>query len=122
MVEPRVRDKTKLREYSRRHYEKNKPAMIARAKAHTRVVRANVVEFLRAHLEAHPCVDCGETDLIVLEFDHQPGFEKLFNIGEATRDVRSMRAVKAEVAKCEVRCANCHRRKTYKERGYKHRG
>ncbi len=27
--------------------------------------------------------------------------------------------VKAEIAKCDVRCANCHRRKTAVERSYK---
>jgi hypothetical protein len=57
----------------------------------------------------HPCVDCGETDPLVLEFDHLA--DKRFNIAKGMRD-RSWQAVLDEIAKCDVVCANCHRRRT----------
>ena len=55
--------------------------------------------------------------LIVLEFDHRDGEVKdesvsvLVGYGVA-------RKVKAEVEKCEVRCSNCHRKRTAIQQGY----
>lgn len=71
--------------------------------------------FLAAHLETHPCVDCGEADPIVLEFDHVRG-KKLAAVSTLARI--SLKGVVAEVAKCDVRCGNCHRRKTARERNW----
>jgi hypothetical protein len=53
--------------------------------------------------------NCGETDPIVLEFDHLR--DKKFNIGKAWRG-HEWQSVLDEIAKCEVVCANCHRRRT----------
>ncbi len=66
---------------------------------------------VREYLEAHPCVDCGEADPVVLDFDHVRDI-KHAAISAMVRDRRSMKSIWAEIAKCEVRCANCHRRKT----------
>ena len=63
------------------------------------------------YLETHHCVDCDETDPVVLTFDHRDGVEKLDTVGALLRK-RSLAAMIAEVAKCDVRCANCHRRRT----------
>ena len=64
------------------------------------------------HYVANPCVDCGELDPVVLEFDHiKEKGDKSFNIGGLSGNV-SIKKVIAEMAKCEVRCANCHRRMT----------
>jgi hypothetical protein len=57
----------------------------------------------------HPCVDCGETDPLVLDFDHVYG-EKAFNLS-ACKTLAVGRVIE-EIAKCDVRCANCHRRRT----------
>ena len=72
---------------------------------------------LWAYLLDHPCVDCGETDPIVLEFDHVRG-EKVNALSNMVRRQFSIAALDAEVAKCEVRCANCHKRKTAREQGW----
>lgn len=70
---------------------------------------------LRAHvwsyLASHPCVDCGEVDPVVLEFDHVRG-EKIEGIGKMISQAVTLAKLEAEIAKCEVRCANCHRRRT----------
>ena len=63
------------------------------------------------------CVDCGESDPVVLEFDHVVG-EKLYNVANIVGTCLSLKTVKEELAKCAVRCANCHRRKTAKEQGW----
>lgn len=71
--------------------------------------------FLRLleYLRDHPCVDCSEADPIVLDFDHLPGHEKRFDISRAVSgSTRSWTAILAEIGKCEVVCANCHRRRT----------
>ena len=60
----------------------------------------------------HPCVDCGETDPVVLEFDHREKEQKQFNIGEGGRHASIPRLLE-EMNKCDIRCANCHRRRTW---------
>lgn len=70
-------------------------------------------EFINRYLLEHPCVDCGETDAVVLEFDHVR--DKVANISRLRRSC-SLEKLRAEIAKCEVRCANCHRRKTAERR------
>ena len=68
-----------------------------------------------AYFRDHPCVDCGETDPIVLEFDHLG--DKSFCIGTGFRD-RNWQSVLDEIAKCDVVCANCHRRRTARRGGF----
>lgn len=59
---------------------------------------------------SHPCVDCGETDVRVLEFDHLRN--KHFSISYALHEVMPIPQVEREVKKCVVRCANHHNIKT----------
>jgi len=116
------KDIEKRREASRRHYQKNKPAYKARAKEHNKVTASKVRAYILSHLRSNPCIDCGEPDPIVLEFDHMSHFDKRFNIGDSVSGNYSLNSVKSEIEKCEVRCANCHRRKTYRDFGRGYRG
>jgi len=63
---------------------------------------------------AHPCVDCGEPDPVVLEFDHLE--RKAFDIGQAL-PYRNWQSILDEISTCEVVCANCHRRRTARRKG-----
>lgn len=74
-------------------------------------IRKRNQDFIYGHLMANPCVACGEDDLLVLDFDHVRG-EKQFNVTAAVRNCYSIEKIKAEIAKCVIRCANCHRKKT----------
>jgi hypothetical protein len=56
------------------------------------------------------CVDCGVTDVLVLQFDHRG--EKTRDIGWFVSSGSPARRVADELDKCDVRCANCHRRRT----------
>jgi hypothetical protein len=81
--------------------------------------RAEIRSFITNHLAENHCVDCGESDPVVLEFDHQR--DKDFAISKAVPMRIGKKRLAAEIAKCVVRCANCHRRKTYRERGHRSR-
>jgi hypothetical protein len=61
--------------------------------------------------ESSGCFDCGETNHIVLDFDHLK--DKKYNVSRMIHDGFSWAAIKKEIAKCEVVCANCHRIRTY---------
>lgn len=73
--------------------------------------KGRLLRYIRAYLLEHPCVDCGEADPVVLEFDHVRGV-KAANVSSLVMSVVSLTRLEAEVAKCDVRCANCHRRRT----------
>jgi hypothetical protein len=45
-----------------------------------------------------------------MDFDHARG-RKLFNVGNKLTSV-SLRRLRAEIAKCDIVCANCHRLRT----------
>ena len=114
------KDIEQRREASRRHYAKHRDKVIAKAKVLSKKARDRVRTHINTHLKVNPCVDCGETDPIILEFDHVTG-TKDFNISDAVRFGYGMKKIIAEMAKCEVRCANCHRKKTYERGGWAHR-
>jgi len=72
-------------------------------------------DYVLNYLATHPCVDCGETDIVVLDFDHRGGKER--HVTDMARAGFSIAAIQREIDKCEVRCANCHRRITAKRHG-----
>jgi hypothetical protein len=101
--------------YHRAHYLANRQKYIENANGRTRLVVRERTAYLMEFFRTHPCVDCGEGDPRVLEFDHLG--EKSFNISAGIRR-RPWEDVVAEIAKCEVRCANCHRRATAQRGGF----
>ena len=103
-------------EYVREHYRRTKGAYNARRYALHAIYTNRNRGLVLKHLKAHPCVDCGEPDLLVLDFDHITG-NKHGDISRMIRGGTSVERLLAEIAKCVVRCSNCHRRKTAAERG-----
>lgn len=69
--------------------------------------------YVRGLLTISECSDCGVRDPVVLEFDHRRN--KLGNVTIMAREACSLRRLKDEIAKCEIRCGNCHRRRTILE-------
>lgn len=62
-----------------------------------------------------PCVDCGvKYPPRVMDFDHVY-YEKDFNVGKFQETDKSIRELYYEIAKCQIRCANCHRARHQKE-------
>lgn len=97
------------------HYNKNREYYLKKAQKRNVELRLKINNYIKDYLLKNPCVDCGETDLVVLEFDHnKEDFVKLKAISSLVRERNSLEIIKEEIKKCEVRCANCHRRKTAK--------
>lgn len=75
---------------------------------------------MRARFEAYKAglrCACGEKHPAALDFHHVEG--KRLGISQMLRGGYSFETVIAEVAKCVVMCANCHRKEHYKNRGIK---
>ena len=103
------------RAYRREHYANNRPYYLAKARRRRGTDIVRVYGLLLVYLRSHPCVDCGETDIRVLQFDHIDPATKTGNISRLVRS-GSWARVLIEIAKCEVRCGNCHRRRTLQQR------
>ncbi len=110
------------REAVRNHYEKNKNYYLKKARERNERILKENQTFLLKFLSKNPCVDCGEANPIVLEFDHINIKNKTANVSEMLRLKHSKEKILKEIMKCQVRCANCHRRKTAKDHyWYKHK-
>ena len=79
--------------------------------------RARNLARIGAFLLEHPCVDCGEADLRVLDFDHREGSAKSAEVMKLAKAGYSWARVMDEIAKCDVRCRNCHAKVTYERMG-----
>jgi hypothetical protein len=101
---------------ARRYYADNRERHIRLIVARTTAARRRALEFIGDHLLAHPCVDCGERDLRVLDVDHRPGSGKSANVMPLARDGDTWSRIRAEIDKCDVRCRNCHARVTAQRR------
>lgn len=79
-------------------------------------------QYVARYLSTHPCLDCGNSDIRVLEFDHRlPKGGRRHAISFYTYRQTSLKRLQVEIDKCDVRCANCHRIKTSLERGWRAR-
>ena len=107
-----------VKAYSSDHYQRNKSVYIARGYRQSRIVRKELHRKFIMYLSLHPCVDCGESDPIVLEFDHRDENTKLMSINKMRTMRYSWNTILAEIEKCDVRCANCHRRRTARQYGW----
>ena len=100
--------------YGKEHYAANRQRHIDQAARVKRRLAQERTAYLIEFFKTPPCSDCGERDPVVLEFDHVG--EKSFDVGKAVHD-RSWQSIIDEIQKCEVVCANCHRRRTARRRG-----
>lgn len=102
-----------INKYQKSRRDKNKVLFNSKknkqVKDRRKEIRSKVIEYLNTH----PCVDCGESNHVVLQFDHLR--DKEFVISEAISKGYSIERIFSEIEKCEVRCANCHIKKTAKD-------
>lgn len=94
------------------HYEKYKLLYQKRAKIRRETLRTEFRENIIHYLKDKSCTICGESDIRTLEFDHLNPSEKLFNISQSVRLGYGWPKIVAELKKCRILCANCHKKHT----------
>ena len=92
---------------------KNREDLYKAQKRHRMRIRGRLLNFL----STKSCITCGEKDYRVLDFDHTNQKRKFKSVSDMRSGHYSWQSVYAEIYKCKIRCANCHRRKTYKQLG-----
>ena len=63
----------------------------------------------------YSCQECGEAHPATLDFHHRDPSQKLFTIAAAAASRMAKEKVLAEIEKCDVLCANCHRKLHWQE-------
>lgn len=100
------------RNYAKTHYKKNKALYVERAKRSNVLLRKRLLKIIIEE-RTRPCLDCKLTfPWHVMDFDHVRG-KKIANVGRMARQTVTEQKLRAEIAKCDVVCANCHRLRTY---------
>ena len=91
------------------YYAKNPKAQIRRSLRW----RKQQVKWVTRLKIGKPCMDCQHMfPPCCMDFDHRPGVEKCFSVAEGAQ--RASRAsILAEIEKCDLVCANCHRIRTF---------
>lgn len=101
------KDIEKQRAAIRRHYYANREMYIKKAMKRKRDIR----RWLNDLKEASPCKDCKISyPYYVMDFDHLS--DKKYEINKLINSC-SMTKIRAEIAKCDIVCSNCHRERTF---------
>ena len=101
------------RQASRAHYLANSDVYKLRASKRRRAYLDELKQFVRKAKDV-PCADCGvKYPYYVMQFDHVDP-NKNFDIASVRRRLLSIAVVAAEIARCEVVCANCHAERTHR--------
>lgn len=102
----REANREKCRDYSRKWVAANKEKV--------RKSRTAAYDALKKEADDHKsragCLFCGESNPLCLDFHHRDRSAKKADVSVLIRDKAGRRAVEAEIAKCVVLCANCHRK------------
>jgi len=99
----------KCQERTRKHRKENPEAYRLNQKRYIRKRR----KWLQAYKHTVGCKLCPENDPRCLDFHHRDSATKKFKIAGLPC---SLEKLKEEIKKCDVICANCHRKKTWKRR------
>jgi hypothetical protein len=97
--------------YDANYFQANRPRIMARKRERW----SDLLRWYKELKEGAPCADCGGFfHHAAMTWDHLPGHEKVTEVSNLRR--LSRRAVLAEIAKCELVCANCHAVRSYDRR------
>ncbi len=88
-----------------REYQRGRPRIITAKR------------FVQSYKDGKPCTDCARVwPHFALDFDHLPGGNKKANISVLVKRGASKEVLLAEMSKCELVCATCHRFRTWERK------
>ena len=92
-------------EYTKSHYEKNKEQYKEKVRARKIELREWIDE-IKSTLH---CERCPQNHPAALDFHHEDPDKKEFSLGSAADRGWSKEKILAEMEKCKILCASCHR-------------
>lgn len=107
------------REYQRKWFNENKETQRKRVGRNNKIYQERNARYIFEFLKQNPCVECGEDDPLVLQFDHQDPTNKKAGVSKLIMSSNSLETLQTEMDKCDVLCAHCHIRKTAKQFGWR---
>ena len=101
------KDKNKQKEYQQKHHQRTKK----KKRKQQNQLKDKRQHFVLEEMQRRggKCAKCGFSDIRALDWHHLDPNEKVNSISEMIRDRVSMDKLQAELDKCELICANCHR-------------
>lgn len=101
------------KQYIKEHYLKNKDYYKDKARQRNKKMITYLRNFTNRYKVLCGCIDCGyKANPLALQFDHVIGV-KFKEVSRMVSEVYSLKSIKEEIRKCQVRCANCHMIKTH---------
>lgn len=101
-------DPQQNREYQKNWMRQHAEAARASCRARKRMLTQKVADY-----KNRPCADCGQSfPSYVMDLDHVCG-TKVADVSHLVSMGRPWKVIEAEIRKCEVVCANCHRIRTH---------
>lgn len=107
-----------MRQFNKESYDRRSEAYRENVYKNRNARKGVIKEYVWNYLLAHPCTECGEGDPRLLEFHHLDATQKEYNVSELVNGRYSLERIQQEINKCVVLCANCHRRRTFEEKGW----
>ena len=99
-----------MRRWRREYYYRNKERELARIRQNTARKRKELREWFVEYKSKLVCLKCNESDWTCLDFHHVDSKTKSMTISLMVGRQHSKENIMAEIAKCVVLCANCHRK------------
>ena len=114
-------NREKIAKQSHARYEKNPQKFLERHKAYIKAnphIKVNwskktydeKMNYFRKYKAERGCIICGEKDPLVLDFHHREPSDKKHSIMYMISGEYSVSKILEEIKKCDVVCANDHRR------------
>ena len=102
----RDKNKDKVLASSRKWFAANKEKQRDYVKARGKVIQ----DWFREYKKNLSCIRCGENHPSCLDFHHIDPSQKEVEVPVLVSRGRSIENILKEIAKCEILCANCHRK------------
>jgi len=108
----------RLKQVTRHYYQQHRKEVISSQMRYRQLRVERARRYVLDYLSHQSCVDCDNSDIRVLEFDHTRG-KKSASIAHMIAHGVSITRLQREIDKCSVRCANCHRIRHSLEGGWR---